>query len=77
MGERHSSDIFDILKAYFVVNVIADYEFHFKSKKKKNLLVLDVGGQVNNIFGREYQVMPFRAMPKQNFVIFAKFLVSK
>ncbi len=77
VGERHSSDIFDILDPYFVMNLMADYEFHFKSSKKKNPLVLDLGAQVNNILGMEYQVMPFRAMPKQNFVIFAKFLVSK
>ena len=77
VGERHSSDIFDILDSYFVMNVMADYEIHFKNRRRKNPLVLDLGAQVNNILGMEYQVMSFRAMPKQNFVIFAKFLVSK
>jgi iron complex outermembrane receptor protein len=62
-GKRSTSDIFDILDAYFTVNFTAGYEFYFK----KNLLAASLN--IHNIFDTSYQNMPFRAMPGRHLYI--------
>lgn len=72
VGERHASDVFDVLQPYFLLNGVADYEWVFYSKKRAVAFLLDAGVQVNNITGCRYEVMPYRAMPLQNFLVFLK-----
>jgi hypothetical protein len=72
VGERHASDVFDVLQPYFLLNGVADYEWVFHSKKKALSFLLDAGVQVNNLTGCRYEVMPYRAMPLQNFLVFLK-----
>lgn len=78
VGERNTTDVFELLDSYFLLNLMADYEFVFK--KKENLKIvhsLDVGVQVNNLLGAYYQTMPYRAMPLQNFNCFLKYHFGK
>jgi iron complex outermembrane receptor protein len=62
-GERSTSDVFDILEAYFIMNFTASYKFEFK----KHLLSTSLN--VNNIFNTDYQNMPFRAMPGRHLYV--------
>ena len=75
VGERTTSDVFEKMDAYWLLNVSAEYAWRFKNEKNVN--VLTVGASANNLLGTVYEVMPFRAMPKQNFSIFARYTARK
>ena len=62
-GKRATSNIFDIMDAYFVTNLTAGYRFPFKQHSLKTSLNL------NNLFDVEYQSVPFKAMPGRHFYI--------
>ncbi len=68
VGERSTTDVFDVMDHYVLCNLSVDYTFLIKHSHSVTL-----GGVWENIFQREYQTMPYRAMPKQNFSIFAKY----
>ena len=72
VGERSTSDVFDVMENYFLLNVSAGYDFDLK-----NGHLLKVGVLVNNLLGEEYQTMPYRAMPKQNFEFHMSYLHGK
>lgn len=56
-GERSTSDIYDVMKAYFTVNATVGYDFLLKKHKLKTIFNL------NNLFNTKYENMPFKAMP--------------
>jgi len=62
-GERTTSNIFDVMGAYFTTNLTAGYHFLFKKHGLKTSLNL------NNLFNAEYQNMPFKAMPGRHFYV--------
>lgn len=77
VGERHATDIFDVLDPYFLLSGSVDYEWIARLKKKPIGLKFDIGVQVNNITGERYEVMPYRAMPLQNFLVFLKIKLNR
>jgi iron complex outermembrane receptor protein len=60
VGERATSNVYDIMEAYVVTNVSAGYNFHIGKQ------MLSLSAQLNNVFNEEYETVPFRAMPLQN-----------
>ena len=60
-GKRTTSNVFDVMDAYFITNLTAGYHFSFGKHNVKTLLNL------NNLFNIEYQNMPFKAMPGRHF----------
>lgn len=71
VGERSTSNVFDVMPAYFVVNTGAGYNFIFV----KNRLNLSI--QYNNIFKEEYQTVPNKAMPLYNWCASLKWIFEK
>jgi len=68
VGERSTSNVFDIMSAYVVSNASAGYNFNIKKQ------VLSFSVQVNNLFGEQYQTVPYKAMPMQNFSATLKYI---
>ena len=66
-GERATSNMFDIMKAYWLLNATVGYNFKFG----KN--VLHTSLQANNLLNTNYQTMPYRAMPLLNFLFTIKY----
>ncbi len=62
-GERTTSNVFDVMDAYFITNITAGYNFLFGKHGLRMSLNL------NNLFDVEYQNMPFKAMPGRHFYI--------
>ena len=60
-GKRTTSNVFDVMDAYFITNLTAGYDFSFGKHNVKTLLNL------NNLFNTKYQNMPFKAMPGRHF----------
>ncbi|MEE3484747.1 MAG: TonB-dependent receptor [Bacteroidales bacterium] len=77
VGERNTTDVFEQLDPYFLMNVAADYSFELKKRDRKFLYVIDVGSQVNNLLDVAYYTMPYRAMPMRHFVFFVKLYMNK
>ena len=65
-GERTSSDIFDILEGYFLLDLAAEYNIVIPSEKERKH-ILTPTAQINNLLNKEYQNLPFRGMPGRNF----------
>ncbi len=65
-GERTSSDIFDILEGYFLLDLATEYDIIIHSIEKRDH-TLTPTLQINNLLGKEYQSIPFRGMPGRNF----------
>ncbi|MCR5498007.1 MAG: TonB-dependent receptor plug domain-containing protein [Paludibacteraceae bacterium] len=64
-GERTTSDIFDILEGYFLLDLAAEYDIIIKSKRRRDH-TLTPTVQINNLLDKEYQNIPFRGMPGRN-----------
>jgi len=62
-GERTTANVFDVMDAYFIMNLTAGYNFSFKQHGLKTSLNL------NNLFDTDYQNMPFKAMPGRHFYV--------
>lgn len=62
-GERTSTDIYDIMPAYSLVDFAVNYKFIFLSHE------LDITGEVKNLFDTSYQNIRFYAMPGINFAL--------
>lgn len=78
VGPRTTSDIFDQLDDYFILNVTMDYLFRIGKKEEgKFLHTIDVGVQGNNLLNTVYQTMPYRAMPLRNFNCFVKYSINR
>lgn len=78
VGPRTTSDIFDQLDDYFILNVTMDYLFKIGKKEEKRYLhTIDVGVQGNNLLNTVYQTMPYRAMPLRNFNCFVKYSINR
>ena len=78
VGPRTTSDIFDQLDDYFILNMTVDYLFRIGKKEEKRYLhTIDVGVQGNNLLNTVYQTMPYRAMPLRNFMVFLKYNVNR
>ena len=60
-GERSSTDIYDIMPAYSLLDFAINYKFVFLSHE------WDVTGEVKNILNADYQNIRFYAMPGINF----------
>jgi iron complex outermembrane receptor protein len=60
VGQRHSTDIFDILDPYVLVDLSGGYTF------KVGELFVSLLGQVNNLCNTDYQSMKNYAMPGRN-----------
>lgn len=66
-GERTSSDIFDILEGYFLLDLAAEYNIVIHSKReRKHTHTLTPSAQINNLLDKDYQNIPFRGMPGRN-----------
>lgn len=63
VGERRSSDIYDVLDAYCVTNGSIAYSIDMGKEVKMNLSLT-----VNNIFNEDYQSVPYKAMPHRNYL---------
>jgi len=63
VGSRHTSDIFDVMKPYALLDLSAGYTFSVKSLSLSLLL------QVNNATATDYQSMKDYAMPGRNYAI--------
>jgi iron complex outermembrane receptor protein len=63
VGQRHSTDIFDVLEPYVVVDFSGGHTFEFEK------LFLSLMGQVNNLFDADYQNMKNYAMPGRNYMV--------
>ena len=78
VGPRTTSDIFDQLDSYFILNMTVDYLFKIGGKgERKYLHIIDVGVQGNNLLNTVYQTMPYRAMPLMNFNCFVKYSINR
>lgn len=67
-GERTSSDIFDVMEGYFLLDLAGEYDIVIKSRKGNNHIhTLTPTAQINNLLNKEYQNIPFRGMPGRNF----------
>lgn len=79
VGERSTSDVFDVMDGYFLLSASAGYGFTLNRRaeapKYAHLLKVDV--QLNNILGTDYQTVPYRAMPKQNFMTTLRYQVER
>lgn len=62
-GERTTTDIFDILPPYCLLDLVVNHTFTFGEK------LLKVGGEVKNILNTNYQNVKFYPMPGINFLI--------
>lgn len=68
-GERTSSDIFDILKSYFLLDLSLNHTFHFPKKETaKKGQAITLSFQIDNLLDKEYQNLPFRGMPGRNYL---------
>ncbi len=61
VGERTTSDIFDVMQAYIVTNAAVGYYLPIKTQR------IAVSLQINNIFDQQYETVPFKAMPERNY----------
>jgi iron complex outermembrane receptor protein len=68
VGERATSNIFNVMEAYTLVNASMGYAFDIKTQK----LVLQL--QANNIFDEQYETVPFKAMPWRNYCVSLKYI---
>ena len=66
-GERTSSDIFDKLEEYFLLDLFLRYKLIFSKKQNNRQHTLLFGAQIKNLLNTNYQSLPFRAMPGRNF----------
>ncbi|MBR5855850.1 MAG: TonB-dependent receptor plug domain-containing protein [Bacteroidales bacterium] len=62
-GERTSTDIYDIMPAYSLLDFAINYKFPFLSKE------WGITGEIKNIFNTDYQNVRFYAMPGTNFAL--------
>jgi len=60
-GQRSTSDVNDLMPAYWVVNANMGYHFLFRKHSFNTSL------QINNLLDTDYQNMPFKAMPGRHF----------
>ncbi len=77
VGERHTSDVFDILQPYLLMDAELGYGRVHKGGNGRPTHGWDIGVRFNNLLDAYYQVMPFRAMPSRNFLIFAKYSIGQ
>ena len=80
VGERHTSDIFDLMPPYFLLSVNVGYDFILSKKREKTdgyLHHLNLSLQGNNILNSEYETMPYKAMPGRNFLVSLKWKSEK
>ncbi|MCL2097512.1 MAG: TonB-dependent receptor plug domain-containing protein [Bacteroidales bacterium] len=63
VGSRHSSDIFDVMRPYALLDISVGYVFSIKNVSLLFLL------QANNVTGTDYQNMKNYAMPGRNYAI--------
>lgn len=76
-GERTSSDIFDVLEGYFLMDLSINHTFSFPKKSgSKAKQQITVTLQINNLLDKEYQNLPFRGMPGRNFLAGAKWRID-
>lgn len=61
-GERSTSDVYDVMPSYVVMNVSASYEFRLLRRGSLNLSF-----SVNNLCDTDYQTVPYKAMPGRNY----------
>jgi outer membrane cobalamin receptor len=62
VGQRHSTDIFDILEPYTLIDLSGGYTFKIEK------LFVSLMLQVNNLFDVDYQNMKNYAMPGRNYM---------
>lgn len=69
-GERTSSDIYDKMEGYFLLDLSLRYKLKFDkrnvSERQHSLLF---GFHVKNLSNTDYQNLPFRGMPGRNFSV--------
>lgn len=76
-GERTSSDIYDILEGYFLMDLAINHTFHFPKKRiSKHPQALLLSFQINNLLDKDYQNLPFRGMPGRNFLTGVKWQIE-
>ncbi len=68
VGERATSNIFNVMEAYTLFSASMGYVFDMKKQK----LVLQL--QANNIFDEQYETVPFKAMPLRNYCTTIKYI---
>ena len=62
-GERTSTDIYDVMPAYSLLDLAINYKFHLLSQE------WDITGEIKNILNTNYQNIRFYAMPGINFAL--------
>ena len=62
-GERTTTDIYDIMSAYSLLDLSLQYDFKIFNNN------FTVSGDFNNLFNTDYQNVLFYAMPGINFAI--------
>lgn len=62
-GERTSTDINDIMEAYFLLDLVAKYKPRFLGNR------IEFSGELGNILNKNYQNVKFYAMPGINFML--------
>lgn len=67
VGERTTSNLFDVMYDYCLLNASAGYTFRW-NKNTMNVLL-----QVNNVLNAVYQNMPYKAMPGRNMLFTVKY----
>ena len=80
VGERHTSDIFDIMTDYFLLSLQTSYEFCLTKKSaetNKYFHYLTLSLLCNNILNSDYETMPYKAMPGRNYTISLKWGINK
>ncbi len=77
-GERTSSDIYDILEGYFLMDLSINHTFAFPKKRVgKYGQRITLSFQIHNLLDKRYQNLPFRGMPGRNFLGGIKWRMEK
>lgn len=76
-GERTSSDIYDVLAGYFLMDLSMNHTLSFPKKKVRRYgQRLTLSFHIKNLLNKEYQNLPYRGMPGINFLAGAKWQIA-